>query len=55
MTCKHCQGEVSGYKCDVCGATSSEHDANHACGGEHCLAMCAACSQAETKCTCVPA
>lgn len=47
-----CNGPTEGYKCDVCGSESAEHDANHEHGGEHCVAKCQTCNEAETKCTC---
>ena len=52
MACKKCSGATEGYKCDVCGEESKEHNETHRCGGEHCVQKCAACKQAETKCTC---
>lgn len=51
--CAKCDGGVSGYKCDVCGAEADQHDEKHDCGGDHCVPKCAGCSQAETKCACV--
>ena len=51
-TCKKCGQGVEGYKCDMCGDESVTHDANHGCGGEHCMPKCVACSEAEAKCTC---
>lgn len=50
--CTTCGGKTTGYKCDMCGAEAIVHDDDHACGGDHCVAKCAACKQAETKCTC---
>ncbi len=50
--CKKCGGDTHGCKCDMCGAELDEHDPNHACGGEHCVAKCSACNEAETNCTC---
>jgi hypothetical protein len=50
--CRKCGGATKGYKCDMCGALSSEHDPKHACGGSHCVQMCDKCSEAETKCRC---
>lgn len=50
--CAKCEGKVSGYKCDMCGAEAVEHDEKHSCGGNHCVAKCASCSQSETKCSC---
>ncbi|MBI4086393.1 hypothetical protein HY416_00205 [Candidatus Kaiserbacteria bacterium] len=52
--CKKCGKETKGFKCDVdtCGMEAEQHDANHACGGEHCVPKCSACNEAETKCTC---
>ncbi|MGYP001563454255 len=43
---------TQGYKCDMCGTESAEHDAGHGCGGDHCLAKCSGCGEAETKCSC---
>ena len=43
---------MEGYKCDMCGAESKEHDENHSCGGAHCMPKCAMCNEAETKCSC---
>lgn len=53
--CAKCGGTTTGYKCDMCGAQSDMHDDQHACGGEHCVAKCAGCNEAESKCTCPPA
>lgn len=50
--CAKCGGATAGYKCDMCGAISDAHDEGHACGGEHCVAKCTGCSEAETKCPC---
>ncbi len=50
--CKVCEGAVEGYKCDMCGAEAQEHDGSHACGGDHCMPKCAACKEAEAKCSC---
>ena len=50
--CLKCGGNVSGFKCDMCGAEAAEHDEKHSCGGDHCVAKCASCDQAETKCSC---
>jgi len=55
MTCKTCSGDTAGYKCDVCGEESAEQDAAHACGAEHSTPKCAACNEADGKCTCAPA
>lgn len=52
MSCKTCGGATEGYKCDMCGAEAKEHDANHTCGGDHCMPKCAACAKAETQCSC---
>lgn len=52
MECTKCQSPTDGYKCDMCGEESATRDPNHACGGDHCMAKCAGCSQAEAKCTC---
>jgi len=51
-TCKKCGKDTAGYKCEMCGAESETHDESHNCGGEHCVAKCQECNQAETKCTC---
>jgi len=50
--CTTCGGQVLGYKCDMCGTEAEQHDENHACGGNHCVAKCHGCKQAETKCSC---
>lgn len=50
--CKKCEGPVEGYKCDMCGAEAAEHDANHACGSDHCMHKCSGCNEAEAKCGC---
>ena len=50
--CVMCGGGTTGYKCDVCGEEAGQHESSHACGGDHCVAKCAGCSEAETKCTC---
>jgi len=50
--CKKCDGVTNGYKCDTCGEESTSHVATHACGGEHCVAKCSGCNEAETKCGC---
>jgi RecJ-like exonuclease len=50
--CAKCGGKVSGYKCDVCGTEVEQHDEKHSCGGNHCVAKCSSCHQAETKCRC---
>ncbi len=52
MPCKHCGGETSDWKCETCGAESAAHDPAHGCGGDHCVAKCSGCSEAETKCAC---
>lgn len=52
MNCKKCGEATEGYKCDVCGEESKTHVETHHCGGEHCVPKCAACGEAETKCTC---
>lgn len=51
--CSKCQGATMGYKCDMCGVESDTHDANHACGGDHCMPKCAACQQAQVQCSCM--
>lgn len=53
--CSTCGVDAQGYKCDMCGAEAAEHDASHACGGDHCQAKCSGCSEAESKCSCPPA
>lgn len=50
--CAKCGGAAAGYKCDMCGAVSDAHDDTHPCGGEHCVAKCVGCNEAETKCAC---
>ncbi|MBI2023897.1 hypothetical protein HYT00_00660 [Candidatus Giovannonibacteria bacterium] len=50
--CSTCGGKAAGYKCDSCGVEAAEHDEKHSCGGNHCVAKCANCNQAETKCAC---
>lgn len=52
MECKNCSGSTEGYKCDMCGAESENHDDKHVCGGDHCVAKCSSCNEAETKCIC---
>lgn len=52
--CTKCGQHTAGFKCDMCGAQSDEHDDKHPCGGDHCVAKCVACNEAETKCTCLP-
>jgi len=52
MSCKTCEGDTEGYKCDVCGAEAEEHDNEHSCGGEHCMPKCKACGKAEVGCSC---
>lgn len=52
MHCKKCGGPAEGYKCDVCGEESPQHDNGHRCGGDHCVAKCNNCGESETKCTC---
>ncbi len=52
MGCKKCGVKTNGYKCDICGAVASKHIESHGCGGEHCMAMCAGCEEAEVKCRC---
>lgn len=54
-SCATCGKATSGYKCDMCGAESADYDPNHACGGEHCVAKCSGCGQAENRCICPPA
>lgn len=50
--CKKCGKEGEGYKCDLCGAESQEHDHNHSCGGEHCVCKCSGCHKTQTHCDC---
>ena len=50
--CKKCGMKADGYKCELCGVESKNHDPNHVCGGAHCVLKCSGCGQAETKCTC---
>jgi len=51
-SCRTCQGETKGYKCDVCGSESPVHVETHRCGGKHCVPKCAGCYEAEANCTC---
>lgn len=50
--CAMCSSPTQGYKCDVCDAESMTHDETHDCGGDHCVAKCKACGEAETNCAC---
>ena len=53
--CKKCamaSDSPMAYKCDMCGAEAKDHDANHACGGDHCVVKCSGCKKSETQCTC---
>ncbi len=52
MTCSKCGKTADGYKCEVCGAESAEHDPAHVCGGDHYVIKCSGCNEAHTKCTC---
>ena len=52
LKCSKCNGNTSGYKCDMCDEEAEKHDDNHSCGGDHCMPKCAGCSQAQTKCSC---
>ena len=52
MPCSKCEAETDGYKCDVCGSESAEHVEDHPCGGDHCMPKCAACGEAQVKCSC---
>lgn len=52
MKCSKCGKDAAGYKCDMCGAESAEHDATHACGGDHCMPKCTDCNEAQEKCSC---
>ncbi|MBI2624156.1 hypothetical protein HYW67_01520 [Candidatus Parcubacteria bacterium] len=49
--CTHCSGPTAGYKCAACGEEAETHSSH--CGSEeNCQAKCAACNEAESKCTC---
>ncbi|HEY4475206.1 MAG TPA: hypothetical protein VJB92_00555 [Candidatus Paceibacterota bacterium] len=50
--CKKCGKPTEGYKCDMCGSESKNHEVNHSCGGIHCIPKCSGCGQAEEKCAC---
>lgn len=50
--CTKCSGPTAGYKCDMCGVESAEHDATHACGSDHCMPKCSACNEAQANCSC---
>ena len=50
--CKKCGGDTKGFRCDICGAESLKHQDSHGCGGEHCVAKCVECGEAETRCDC---
>lgn len=50
--CAMCSSPTDGYKCDMCGAESMTHDETHDCGGDHSVAKCKACGEAETNCLC---
>lgn len=52
IKCSKCGAAAGGYKCDVCGAESAEHDMGHACGADHCMVKCSGCNEAELKCSC---
>lgn len=64
MQCIKCGQDTQGYKCNICGAESSEHDdkhglsddgrpkADHPRGAEHCMSKCVGCGQAEVNCPC---
>lgn len=51
-TCKKCDKETKGFKCDMCGAEAETHDEKHPCGAEHCMPKCSGCNEAEAKCSC---
>lgn len=50
--CTSCSGPTEGFKCDICGAQSDNHDDNHGCGSEHCMPKCQGCNEAQVKCSC---
>lgn len=50
--CIKCDNETVGFKCDICGAESDEHDDAHEHGGEHCMPKCAGCNEAQVNCSC---
>ena len=50
--CSKCGKDTEGYKCDMCGAESVEHNSSHSCGGDHCMPKCKGCAQAQAKCSC---
>lgn len=58
--CVKCGMATEGYKCNVDGAESATHDANHGKddptghpkGDWHCMPKCSGCQQAEVNCTC---
>lgn len=52
--CSTCGMDTEGYKCEMCGEESAEHDPNHHCGGERCMSKCKGCGQAQSKCACQP-
>lgn len=53
MECSKCGGSAVGFKCDQCGAEAAAHDANHGCGGDHCMPKCTGCDEAQAKCACL--
>ncbi|MBI2056210.1 MAG: hypothetical protein HYT37_02425 [Candidatus Sungbacteria bacterium] len=50
--CKNCHKDTMGHKCDMCGEEAEAHNADHSCGGNHCVGKCSGCSEAETNCKC---
>jgi len=52
MNCVRCNAPTDGYKCDICGVESAEHDPVHGCGGDHCQPKCRRCNEAESRCGC---
>jgi hypothetical protein len=51
-TCTTCGKGTQGYKCVECGVEGNAHDPAHACGAEKHMPKCAACNEAQAKCTC---
>lgn len=52
--CSVCGKTTAGFRCASCGEETSEHDPNHACGGDQCQPKCVDCGDADSKCTCPP-
>ncbi|QQG39695.1 MAG: hypothetical protein HYS81_04990 [Candidatus Aenigmatarchaeota archaeon] len=50
--CKKCGVPARGFKCDMCGAETPVHDANHSCGARHLMPKCSTCNKAEVLCGC---